>query len=174
MQMSPALNQRWLPQPSSPRLTHSSGYSSNCSRLRTEMESAHVEIPISNPLLHVAKKNPIPIPSNFNSPILERSETFSQWYHAAPSLPFHLVDLLSHFTVDLQLRDSVLSCSHYSVTFNLRVLSVSSGYTRFVALRKKRSKHCVTELPITVGRANFVAHRKKRSKHGVSLSLESQ
>jgi hypothetical protein len=107
MQMSPALNQRWLPQPSSPRLTHSSGYSSNCSCLRTEMESAHVEIPISNPLLHVAKKNPIPIPSNFNSPILKRSETFSQWHHAAPSLPFHLVDLLSHLTIDLQLRDSV-------------------------------------------------------------------
>ena len=35
---------------SSPRLTNSSGYSGNCSGPRTEMESAHVEIPISNDL----------------------------------------------------------------------------------------------------------------------------
>ncbi len=33
-------------------LTHSSGYSSNCSGPKTEMENAHVEIPISIFLLH--------------------------------------------------------------------------------------------------------------------------
>jgi hypothetical protein len=45
--------------PGLPRLTHSSGYSSNCSGPRTEMESAHVEIPISNYLFQANSKNSV-------------------------------------------------------------------------------------------------------------------